>query len=129
MRWHELFGICKRQVLPISGDGHRVVHGGEHFKQPALIDAEVVEAIRAIIPLASLHNPANLQGSEWRNGCFRGVPQVAVFDTAFHQTMPPVAFRYALPCGAVSGTQSAPLRVFTVRRIITWRNKWRVFAT
>lgn len=84
-------------ITGIDAIGHRVVHGGEHFKQPALIDAEVVETIRAMIPLAPLHNPANLAGIEVAQRLFPGVPQVAVFDTAFHQTMPPVAFRYALP--------------------------------
>ena len=81
----------------IDAIGHRVVHGGEHFKQPALIDTTVVDTIRAMIPLAPLHNPANLAGIEVAQRLFPGIPQVAVFDTAFHQTMPPVAFRYALP--------------------------------
>jgi acetate kinase len=84
-------------ISGIDAIGHRVVHGGEHFKQPALIDAAVVDAIRAMIPLAPLHNPANLAGIEVAQRLFPGIPQVAVFDTAFHQTMPPVAFRYALP--------------------------------
>ena len=84
-------------ITDIQAIGHRVVHGGEHFKQPALIDAEVLATIRAMIPLAPLHNPANLQGIEVAQRLFPDVPQVAVFDTAFHQTMPPVAFRYALP--------------------------------
>ena len=77
--------------------GHRVVHGGEQFHKPVLIDAEVVRAIREMIPLAPLHNPANLQGIEVAQRLFPGTPQVAVFDTAFHQSMPPAAFRYALP--------------------------------
>ena len=84
-------------IAQIDAIGHRVVHGGEYFKQPALIDAEVMAAIRAMIPLAPLHNPANLAGIEVSQALFPGVPQVAVFDTAFHQTMPPVAFRYAVP--------------------------------
>lgn len=84
-------------IAGIDAIGHRVVHGGEHFKQPALIDAAVVDTIRAMIPLAPLHNPANLEGIEVAQRLFPGIPQVAVFDTAFHQTMPPVAFRYALP--------------------------------
>lgn len=81
----------------IDAIGHRVVHGGERFQQPVLIDADVVAAIRDMIPLAPLHNPANLQGIEVAQQLFPGIPQVAVFDTAFHQTMPPVAFCYALP--------------------------------
>lgn len=81
----------------IDAIGHRVVHGGERFHQSVLIDAEVIAAIREMIPLAPLHNPANLEGIEVAQRLFPGIPQVAVFDTAFHQTMPPVAFRYALP--------------------------------
>jgi acetate kinase len=81
----------------LLGIGHRVVHGGEAFREPALIDGEVVEAIRGLIPLAPLHNPSNLLGIEVARERFPGVPQVAVFDTAFHQTLPPRAYRYALP--------------------------------
>jgi acetate kinase len=77
--------------------GHRVVHGGEAFKEPVLIDEKVIETIRELIPLAPLHNPANLMGIEAARQVFPGVPQVAVFDTAFHQSMPPHAFIYALP--------------------------------
>ena len=81
----------------ILGIGHRVVHGGEAFREPALIDEKVMETIRELIPLAPLHNPANLLGIEATRQVFPGVPQVAVFDTAFHQSMPPHAFIYALP--------------------------------
>ena len=77
--------------------GHRVVHGGERFREPARVDAGVLDAIRAMIPFAPLHNPGNLQGIEVALAACPGVPQVAVFDTAFHQTMPPRAFHYALP--------------------------------
>jgi acetate kinase len=77
--------------------GHRVVHGGEKFSAPALIDTDVLKSIRACIPLAPLHNPANLAGIEAAQEAFPGVPQVAVFDTAFHQTLPPVAYHYAVP--------------------------------
>jgi acetate kinase len=77
--------------------GHRVVHGGERFREPAQVDSGVLEAIRALASLAPLHNPANLLGIELCAELFAGVPQVAVFDTAFHQHMPPRAFRYALP--------------------------------
>lgn len=77
--------------------GHRVVHGGEAFHRPTLVDDAVVAAIRGMIPLAPLHNPANLAGIEVARRLFPGVPQVAVFDTAFHQTMPPPAYRYAIP--------------------------------
>ena len=81
----------------LAAIGHRVVHGGERFHAPALIDTRVREAIRELAPLAPLHNPANLIGIEVCLDAFPGVPQVAVFDTAFHQTLPPRAFRYAVP--------------------------------
>jgi acetate kinase len=81
----------------LLGIGHRVVHGGEAFREPVLIDEKVMETIREIIPLAPLHNPANLLGIEAARQVFPGVPQVAVFDTAFHQSMPPHAYIYALP--------------------------------
>jgi acetate kinase len=77
--------------------GHRVVHGGERFQHPTVVDDAVVEAIRAMIPLAPLHNPANLDGIAVARARFPGVPSVAVFDTAFHQTMPDTAYRYAIP--------------------------------
>jgi acetate kinase len=81
----------------LSGIGHRVVHGGEKFREPVSIHPEVIETIRRLIPLAPLHNPANLLGIEVALASARNVPQVAVFDTAFHQSIPPHAFRYALP--------------------------------
>jgi len=73
------------------------VHGGERFRAPALINDEVIAAIRGFIPLAPLHNPSNLLGMEVTQKRFPRVPQVAVFDTAFHQTLPPYAYRYAVP--------------------------------
>ncbi len=82
----ELFGI-----------GHRVVHGGEAFREPALINSEVIDTIQRLIPLAPLHNPANLLGIEVARQQAPHVPQVAVFDTAFHQSIPVPAFRYAIP--------------------------------
>jgi len=81
----------------LVGIGHRVVHGGEDFKEAVLIDKDVLERIRALIPLAPLHNPANLLGIEAAREIFPGVPHVAVFDTAFHQSMPPHAYMYSLP--------------------------------
>ena len=81
----------------LSAIGHRVVHGGEAFKKPALITGTVIDAIKKMIPLAPLHNPANLQGIEVAQTLCPDVPQVAVFDTAFHQTMPDHAFHYAVP--------------------------------
>lgn len=77
--------------------GHRVVHGGEKFTSAVPINDQVLTAIRETTPLAPLHNPANLLGIEATLKLFAHLPQVAVFDTAFHQTMPPQAFRYALP--------------------------------
>jgi len=81
----------------LYGIGHRVVHGGEAFQEPALIDEKVIATIRELIPLAPLHNPANLTGIEVALQFAPNVPQIAVFDTAFHQSIPPRAFRYALP--------------------------------
>ncbi|NYT18768.1 MAG: acetate kinase, partial [Methanosarcinales archaeon] len=81
----------------LLGIGHRVVHGGELFHNPTLIDDEVIAAIRKLIPLAPLHNPHNLLGIEVARKRSPHVPQVAVFDTAFHQTLPPHAYHYALP--------------------------------
>ena len=83
-----------RELLAV---GHRVAHGGEDFHKPCLIDERVLEAITANVPLAPLHNPANLNGIRVAMELLPGVSQVAVFDTAFHQTMPPRAYHYALP--------------------------------
>ena len=88
------------EALPpgdLAGVGHRVVHGGERFSAPAVIDDDVEDAIRDQIPLAPLHNPANLLGIQTARKAFPDTPQVAVFDTAFHRTMPARAYRYALP--------------------------------
>jgi acetate kinase len=81
----------------LCGIGHRVVHGGEEFKEPTLINEAVIDTIRRLSPLAPLHNPANLLGIEVAMQDAPQVPQVAVFDTAFHQTIPIHAFRYAIP--------------------------------
>jgi len=81
----------------VEAVGHRVVHGGERFSDSALIDDEVIEAIRDAVELAPLHNPANLLGIEAARAAFPDVPHAAVFDTAFHQTLPPEAYLYALP--------------------------------
>ncbi|MGH9137879.1 MAG: acetate/propionate family kinase [Acidimicrobiales bacterium] len=82
---------------PLRAAGHRVVHGGEHFTTSVRIDDGVIDAVRACSHLAPLHNPANLAGIEAITAARPDLPQVAVFDTAFHQTMPPAAFRYAVP--------------------------------
>jgi acetate kinase len=86
-----------REAADLYGIGHRVVHGGDRFREPARVDAGVLGAIRETIPFAPLHNPGNIEGIEVALAMCPGVPQVAVFDTAFHQTMPPHAFHYALP--------------------------------
>jgi acetate kinase len=77
--------------------GHRVVHGGERFIEPTLADDEVLAAVRELVPLAPLHNPANLEGIEAASRLFPRLPQVLVFDTAFHHTIPRVAYTYAVP--------------------------------
>jgi len=81
----------------IGAVGHRVVHGGEDFHEPTIITDEVVAAIEATVPLAPLHNPGHLDGIRVAMELFPGVSQVVVFDTAFHQTIPPHAYMYALP--------------------------------
>ncbi|MFB9199775.1 acetate/propionate family kinase [Nonomuraea spiralis] len=77
--------------------GHRVVHGGTRFTGPALVDDDVIAAIEELAPLAPLHNPVNLAGIRVARAAFPGVPQVAVFDTAFQLTLPPQAYTYAVP--------------------------------
>lgn len=89
-------GVIK-SMDEITAIGHRVVHGGESFSEPVVITDEVKEAIKACSDLAPLHNPANLIGIEACASLMPSKPQVAVFDTAFHQTMPERAFMYALP--------------------------------
>ncbi len=86
-----------RDTSEIDAIGHRVVHGGEDFRGSMRITPEVIEALKRNIPLAPLHNPANLDGIRVAMEIFATVPQVAVFDTAFHQTMPPHAYLYAIP--------------------------------
>ncbi len=84
-------------IEEISGVGHRVVHGGEKYAQSVVIDEEVVGAIRENIELAPIHNPANLSGIQATQSLLPNVPQVAVFDTSFHQTLPPAAYLYGIP--------------------------------
>ena len=81
----------------ISAVGHRVVHGGEKFAESVVITDEVIKAIEDCIDLAPLHNPANLMGIAAIQKALPDTPNVAVFDTAFHQTMPPENYLYALP--------------------------------
>ena len=84
-------------VKEIDAVGHRVLHGGEKFSGSVLVDDKVEEAIRECFDLGPLHNPANLTGIKACQKIMPGVPQVAVFDTGFHQTMPDYAYMYALP--------------------------------
>lgn len=95
---HQLLPLVQRAVGgKLHGIGHRVAHGGEQLTTACLIDSHSLQAIRATAPLAPLHNPANLQGIEAALKLFPDLPQVAVFDTAFHQSMPEHAYRYAVP--------------------------------
>ena len=89
-------GVLKN-LSEVSAIGHRVLHGGEKVTQPVLITPEVKDIIRECFPLGPLHNPANLTGIEACEKDFPGVPNVGVFDTQFHQTMPPEAYLYAIP--------------------------------
>ncbi|NQU64140.1 MAG: acetate kinase [SAR324 cluster bacterium] len=84
-------------ISEIDAVGHRVVHGGENFLEPTVVTDKVLDAIRETIPLAPLHNPANIVGIEVARKIFPSAIQVAVFDTAFHHSIPPKAYLYALP--------------------------------
>lgn len=90
------YGVIK-DMSEIDAVGHRVVHGGERFTDSVLITGEVLNGIKACSEIAPLHNPPNLYGIEACMNIMKGIPQVAVFDTAFHQTMPKVAYLYGLP--------------------------------
>ncbi|MHC4884621.1 MAG: acetate kinase [Planctomycetota bacterium] len=92
----EKVGVIK-DIHEIRAVGHRVVHGGEAYSGSVIIDDDVLATIKEYCALAPLHNPANLQGIEAASSVLPSVPQIAVFDTAFHQTMPQKAFMYALP--------------------------------
>lgn len=84
-------------ISSISAVGHRVVHGGDKFKQSVFITEEVLETIKLVQELAPLHNPPNIAGIEAAFQIMPGIPQIAVFDTAFHHTMPEYAYMYAVP--------------------------------
>ena len=86
-----------KDLCEVDGIGHRVVHGGEEFSKPVIINENVIKQIEKLIPLAPLHNPANLEGIKSSIEHCPNVPQVAVFDTAFHSSIPPHAYMYALP--------------------------------
>ena len=93
---HPEYGVIK-DLNEIDAVGHRVVHGGEKFSSSVLIDDSVIEAMKECIPLAPLHNPAGIIGIEACKKVLPNVPMVGVFDTAFHQTLPKMAYLYALP--------------------------------
>lgn len=88
---------CIKSFDEIEAVGHRLVHGGETFSESVLITPEVIEKVKECYPLAPLHNPANITGVEAIESILPDVPQVGVFDTAFHQTMPAKSFMYAIP--------------------------------
>ncbi len=88
---------CIKSFDEIDAVGHRVVHGGEKFNKSVLIDNAVIEKIKECYSIAPLHNPVNMAGIEAITSILPSVPQVAVFDTAFHQTMPPESYMYPLP--------------------------------
>ena len=81
----------------VDAIGHRVVHGGEQFQEPVVINSRVIRKIKTCCNLAPLHNPANLDGIRACGDILKNIRQVAVFDTAFHQSLPEKAFIYALP--------------------------------
>ncbi|KAD4059603.1 acetate/propionate family kinase [Arthrobacter yangruifuii] len=95
----ELSGRLREELdgRTIDAVGHRVVHGGERFSEPVLINNEIVRSIERLSPLAPLHNPASAMGIRAVHAKWPKIPQVAVFDTAFHRTLPEHAWRYALP--------------------------------
>ncbi len=93
---HPVYGVIK-SIGEIKAVGHRVAHGGENFKESVLIDNDVKRDIEKCSELAPLHNPAHLKGILSCEKLLPGIPQVAVFDTSFHQTMPDYAFMYAIP--------------------------------
>ncbi len=93
---HPVVGVVK-ELSEIHAVGHRVLHAGEKFSESVVVNEDVKKAIEECIPLGPLHNPANLTGIKAFEELLPGVPQVAVFDTAFHQTMPDFAYMYALP--------------------------------
>jgi acetate kinase len=92
-----VFGTLDDRLGEVRAIGHRVVHGGTRFQGPTLLDDDVIEGIEALVPLAPLHNPVNLLGIRAARQALPQVPQVAVFDTAFHATLPMRAATYAVP--------------------------------
>lgn len=94
---HDALESIDMDMSSLDAIGHRVVHGGEYFSKPTLMDDDSIEMIRGLIPLAPLHNPANLEGILVAKQYAPNVPQIAVFDTSFHSTLPRESYLYALP--------------------------------
>ena len=94
---HDALESIDVDFTTLSAIGHRVVHGGEKFHSSVLIDDEVLEELVSLIPLAPLHNPANIEGIRVAQKRAKDIPQIAVFDTSFHSSMPREAYLYALP--------------------------------
>ena len=94
----QVFGLVRESSMAVEAVGHRVVHGGDRFSESVVISPDVLQGIRECVDLAPLHNPANIECIEAAQKFFgTGVPQVAVFDTAFHHAMPEHAYLYAVP--------------------------------
>ena len=92
----QALGMILEEIKGVDAIGHRVVHGGEQFQEPVVIDSRVIRKIKTCCGLAPLHNPANLDGIKAYEGILKNIKQVAVFDTAFHQSLPEKAFIYGL---------------------------------
>ena len=126
--------LQQRQALelPLMGIGHRVVHGGEYFRESVIVDSEVLQTLEKCQPLAPLHNPANILGIKTLSALFPEVPQVAVFDTAFHQSMPPKAYLYPLPYAYYRklgvrryGFHGTSVRYVAAKALERWSSKTR----
>lgn len=117
---------CIESFDEIDAVGHRVVHGGEKFNKSVLITDEVIEKIKECYDIAPLHNPVNMAGIEAISKLMPTVPQVGVFDTAFHQTMPAHAYMYALPYDLYKNTEYADMDS-TEQVIATYRNELASF--
>jgi acetate kinase len=106
-------------ISEIGAVGHRVVHAGEAYGGTQLLTDEVIQALRDHIELAPLHNPPNIMGIEVASKVLPNVPQVGVFDTAFHQTIPPYAYHYAIPYELYEESTVFAATAFTARRTAT----------
>ena len=117
-RVHEVMGVDNA----IEAIGHRIVHGGERFFAAELVTPEVERGIEDCAALAPLHNPAHLAGIRAAREYFPEVPQVVVFDTAFHQTLPERAYLYALPYELYEQERASAAMAFTAPRTATWHS-------